>query len=184
MHLQITGYQHELDKFLRDFQDKLGGHIISHDIDWFTPCTPATCAGYSPTDGHVHVGIQVAESPQEVALPSACQERVWLDGIAPTTCGRTLVDGQCGRHGRIIGGTVAEIAQRLVESGAVAAVMAPDGRVYAPGDVTLVGPADGPQEPSRVTYVDDNGVEHDITNATIEYVTDPQDIPSCPDQRS
>jgi hypothetical protein len=165
MHIQLTGNRDELDMFLRDFRSAFHGrYLIGHYIDSTYACTTAVCAGRNSDDGHVHHGFAViGPPPPEIdpherldTPPAACQERMWL--VGPTPCGCELVDGVCGLHGRVTGGTVAEIAQRLADSGAVVAVMAPDGRVYLPGDVTLVGPANGPQRPSEVTSTGPDGV--------------------------
>jgi hypothetical protein len=152
MHIQLTGDRDELDIFMRDFRSAFHGrYAIGH----YT--STAEAAGRYANNDHVRIGFLLAGPlPREIdpherldTPPAACQERVWLDGMGPTTCGRKLVDGVCGRHGRVVGGTVAEIAQRLADSGAVVTVMAPDGRTYRPADVTLVGPANGPQRPSE-----------------------------------
>jgi hypothetical protein len=37
---------------------------------------------------------------QPFAPTEACAETVWLDGVYRTTCGRAIVQGECGTHGK------------------------------------------------------------------------------------
>jgi hypothetical protein len=139
MYLHITGNRDELDTFLADFRAAFSGrYVIGH-------YTRGSC------DRHVHVGFLLA-GPR----PPEQDPRERVDDATAERLAEAGMD------------SVEEIARRLVESGAVVAVMAPGGRVYTPAEVTLVGPADGPQEPSSVTYVDEDGVEHDITDITYD----------------
>jgi hypothetical protein len=147
MHIQLTGNRDELDTFMRDFRTVLRSrYAIGHYIDSTYACTTAVCAGRNSDDGHVHVGFAVIGPPPPEIDP---HERV---------------DDATAAHLAKIGtASVEEIARQLADSGAVVAVMAPDGRTYLPADVALAGPANGPQRPSEVTSTGPDGVTQKLT---------------------